>query len=61
MQKKYREDLNRHIPQKINEFASLALVGRYPSSSTGVQLGINRRMQIYSYAKVFLRMFLIFE
>ena len=28
--KKYREDLNRHIPQKINEFASLALAGRYP-------------------------------
>ena len=26
----YREDLNRHIPQKINEFASLALAGRYP-------------------------------
>ena len=58
--KKYREDLNRHIPQKINEFASLALAGRYPSSSTGVQLGINRRM-LYSYAKVFLHMFLFFE
>ena len=28
--KKNREDLNRHIPQKINEFASLALAGRYP-------------------------------
>ena len=28
--KKYREDRNRHIPQKINEFASLALAGRYP-------------------------------
>ena len=28
--KKYREDLNMHIPQKINEFASLALAGRYP-------------------------------
>ena len=28
--KTYREDLNRHIPQKINEFASLALAGRYP-------------------------------
>ena len=28
--KKYREDLNRHISQKINEFASLALAGRYP-------------------------------
>ena len=27
---KYREDLNRHIPLKINEFASLALAGRYP-------------------------------
>ena len=26
----YREDLNRHISQKINEFASLALAGRYP-------------------------------
>ena len=26
----YREDLKRHIPQKINEFASLALAGRYP-------------------------------
>ena len=26
----YREDLNRYIPQKINEFASLALAGRYP-------------------------------
>ena len=25
MKNKYREDLNRHIPQKINEFASLAL------------------------------------
>ena len=25
-----REDLDRHIPQKINEFASLALPGRYP-------------------------------
>ena len=24
------EDLNRHISQKINEFASLALAGRYP-------------------------------
>ena len=23
--KKYREDLNRHIPQNINELASLAL------------------------------------
>ena len=30
MKNKYREDLNRHIPQKINEFASLALAGRYP-------------------------------
>jgi len=33
MKKKYREnqkDLNRHIPQEINEFASLALAGRYP-------------------------------
>ena len=28
--KKYREDQNGHIPQKINEFASLALAGRYP-------------------------------
>ena len=28
--KNYREDLNRQIPQKINEFASLALAGRYP-------------------------------
>ena len=29
--KEYREDLNRHIPQKINELASLALAaGRYP-------------------------------
>ena len=28
-----KEDLNRHIPQKINEFASLALAGRYPSNS----------------------------
>ena len=27
---KYREDLNRHIPQKIKGFASLALAGRYP-------------------------------
>ena len=27
---KNREDLNRHIPQKIKEFASLALAGRYP-------------------------------
>ena len=26
----YCEDLNRHIPQNINEFASLALAGRYP-------------------------------
>ena len=25
-----KEDLNRHIPQKINEFASLALAGRLP-------------------------------
>ena len=25
-----RKDLNRHVPQKINEFASLALAGRYP-------------------------------
>ena len=24
-----KEDLNRHIPQQINEFASLALAGRY--------------------------------
>ena len=30
--KKYREDLNRHFPQKINEFASLALAGRYVPS-----------------------------
>ena len=30
LRKKYREDLNRHIPQKINEFASLAPAGRYP-------------------------------
>ena len=30
LRKKYCEDLNRHIPQKINEFASLALAGRYP-------------------------------
>ena len=28
--KTYREDLNSHIPQKINEFASLALTRRYP-------------------------------
>ena len=27
--KKTREDLNRHIPQKINEFTSLVLAGRY--------------------------------
>ena len=26
----YHEDLNRHIPQKINELVSLALAGRYP-------------------------------
>ena len=26
----YRKDLNRHIPQKINEFASLSLAGTYP-------------------------------
>ena len=25
-----REDPNRHIPQEIKEFASLALAGRYP-------------------------------
>ena len=25
-----KEDLNRHIPQQINQFASLALAGRYP-------------------------------
>ena len=30
MKKKYREDLNRHISQKTNEFAPLALAGRYP-------------------------------
>ena len=31
MKKKiYRKDLNRHIPQKISEFASLALSGKYP-------------------------------
>ena len=30
MKKKYREDLNGHISPKINEFASLALAGRYP-------------------------------
>ena len=24
-----RDDLNRHIPQKIKEFSSLALAGRY--------------------------------
>ena len=30
LRKKYRADLNRHIPQKINVFASLALAGRYP-------------------------------
>ena len=30
MKKKYREDLNRHISQKINESASLALAGGYP-------------------------------
>ena len=28
--KKKFEDLNWHIPLKINEFASLALTGRYP-------------------------------
>ena len=28
--KKIREYLNRHIPQKINEFVSVALAGRYP-------------------------------
>ena len=26
----YREDLNRQFPQKINDFASLALAGRHP-------------------------------
>ena len=25
-----KEDMNRHIPQNINEFSSLALAGRYP-------------------------------
>ena len=25
-----REDMDRHIPQKIDEFSSLALAGRYP-------------------------------
>ena len=29
--KTYREDLNRHIPQKINEFASLHLPEGTPS------------------------------
>ena len=29
-EKKYREDLNRHTSQKINEFALLAPAGRYP-------------------------------
>ena len=28
--KNNRQDLDRHIPQKINEFPSLALAGRYP-------------------------------
>ena len=31
MEKKYREDLNRHIPQKINGFASLHLPEGTPS------------------------------
>ena len=26
----YREDLNRHISQKVSELASLAFAGRYP-------------------------------
>ena len=31
MKKKiYRENLKGHVPQKINEFASLALAGSYP-------------------------------
>ena len=30
MKKIYREHLNRHIPQKINEFLWLALARRYP-------------------------------
>ena len=31
MKKKYREDLNRHISEKINEFTSLALAEGTPS------------------------------
>ena len=51
LRKKYYEDLNRHIPQKINEFASLALAGRYPQlifySTKGInQLNVISEVQI---------------
>ena len=39
--KKYREDLNRHIPQKINEFASLALAEGTPSLYTELGLPLS--------------------
>ena len=50
----YCEDLNRHIPQNIKEFASLALVGKVifvvrepclgPPCTTFLKLGYDREL-----------------
>ena len=50
----YCEDLNRHIPQNINEFASLALAGKVifvvrepclgPPCTTFLKLGHDREL-----------------
>ena len=54
MKKIYCEDLNRHIPQNINEFASLALAGKVifvvrepclgPLCTTFLKLGYDREL-----------------
>ena len=48
MKKKYREDLNRHISQKMNEFASLALAGRYPLSIVENTLALTLKVVRFS-------------
>ena len=42
-----KEDLNRHIPQKINEFASLALAGIEVTPSYKFWLRGGRRLKLH--------------
>ena len=44
-----KEDLNRHIPQKINELASLALAGRYLIDNLPSQRKVGHTEVVYVF------------